>query len=259
MTDQVAAFVEHMRAAGCAPAQGVAINADDKWHRYCIDGDKPKTLNGSYKLKIEPDGFAVGVCKSFREGVAHGWHIKSARKASTEEKAEWKRKAAAARAKADEEAAKLGADAASRAKAMWAKLRPAQTPYLDQKQLKAATIGTRERAGLCVVPMWSNGQMVGLQFIAPDGSKRFMRNSAKEGAYHVIKGDEAIIVIAEGLATGAAIHDALGCMVVVAFDAGNLKPVAKAIRQRKPDAKIVIGADADQWTIPAHKKAAALG
>ena len=254
MTDPIIAFIDHMRAVNCGPADGVQIEADDKWHRFRIEGDNPKTLNGSYKLRIEPDGFAFGVVKSFREQVNHGWHIKSSRKASAEERAAWKAKADADRKRAAEEAAKSAAEAAERARGIWSKLAPGQTPYLDKKRLDAAKINVRARGDLCVVPMWSEGKLIGLQFIAPDGSKRFIRNAAKEGSYHAIKGDESMIVIGEGLATCAAIHDALGCMVVVAFDAGNLKPVAQAIRKRKPDARIVIAADGDQWTIPAHKR-----
>lgn len=252
--DPIASFIDHMRDVGCGPADGIAIEPDDKWHRYQLYGDKPTVRNGSYKLKIEPDGFAVGVCQSFREGIPHGWHVKATRKASAEDRAAWKAKAEADKRRQAAEAAKVAAEAAERSRGIWAKLKPGQTDYLTRKRLDATVIGTRERAGLCVVPMWSDGKLVGLQFIAPDGSKRFIRGAAKEGAYHAIKGDEAVIVIAEGLATGAAIHAALGCMVVIAFDAGNLKPVAKAIRKRKPEARLVIAADGDQWTIPAHMR-----
>lgn len=53
------------------------------------------------------------------------------------------------------------------------------------------------------------------------------------------------IVICEGYATGASIHMATGAPVAVAFDAGNLKPVAKAIREKYPNAAITICADND--------------
>ena len=45
------------------------------------------------------------------------------------------------------------------------------------------------------------------------------------------------------------LHLATGWRVVVAFNAGNLVSVAKAIRAKYPEAEIVIGADNDRWTM----------
>ena len=43
-----------------------------------------------------------------------------------------------------------------------------------------------------------------------------------------------IALIAEGYATAASLHEATGLPVIVAFDAGNLLPVAQAIHKRYP-------------------------
>jgi putative DNA primase/helicase len=40
------------------------------------------------------------------------------------------------------------------------------------------------------------------------------------------------VLIAEGYATAASVHEATGRPVVVAFDAHNLKPVAELFRDR---------------------------
>ena len=55
-------------------------------------------------------------------------------------------------------------------------------------------------------------------------------------------------MIAEGFATAASIREATGLPVVIAFDAGNLAPVAKIIRRWLPLARIVIAADDDHAT-----------
>jgi len=255
MTDALAAFLDHMRQHDCGPADGVQINPDDQWHRFRLEGDRPRVENGSYKLRIEPDGFAFGVVQNFRDQVHHGWHSKSTRKASPEDRAAWKQKAADAKRDADEEHAANADAAAARAKDQW---RAASTTedadYLTRKKLDLTLIGCRVHDGSVLVPMWSGAKMVGLQTIAPDGSKLFTKGLAKIGAYHVIKGDDAMVVIGEGLATCGAIHAAIGCMVIVAFDAGNLKPVAIATRKAKPQSRIVIASDGDQWTIPANKR-----
>ena len=51
--------------------------------------------------------------------------------------------------------------------------------------------------------------------------------------------------IAEGYATGASIHEATGAAVAVAFHAGNLVPVARALRTKFPDLRLIVCADDD--------------
>lgn len=246
MSDPIGAFIDHLRANGIGPADSSAINLTDKFKRYMIEGDRPKSTNGSYKLSVHPDGFAVGLGYSFKGGQSFPWHSKAARTATAEEKAEWKRKekeAKAARARLDAEAA---AKAAEKAKRLWkAASRTGTTPYLTKKGI--GLHGARIDGEVLIVPMWSNGALVGLQRILPDGSKRFLTGTPKAGAWFGIKGDETL-VICEGFATGAAIFEATGHTVVIAFDAGNLVPVAQAWRAKEPDRRIVFGADNDQWT-----------
>lgn len=246
MSDPITAFIDHMRAVGCAPS-GCEIIDDDKTHRYHIDGDKPRTLNGSYKLKVEPDGFAVGWCMSFREGVLHPWHVRSKRTATPEERDAWKRRSAEAKARREREAADAAAEAASRAKSLWKRAdTTGSAGYLDRKRLTDLH-GARIMRGMVVVPCWTGAGLTSLQFIAPDGQKRFLRNGSMDGAYHAIPGDD-VLVICEGYATGCKIHIATGHSVICAFNAGNLKAVAVSMRRKYPDRRIVIGADNDQWT-----------
>ncbi|MCZ7655394.1 MAG: toprim domain-containing protein [Rhodocyclaceae bacterium] len=54
--------------------------------------------------------------------------------------------------------------------------------------------------------------------------------------------------MAEGYATGASLHEATGHAVAVAFDCGNLKPVAEALRAKYPEARLIVCADNDQFT-----------
>jgi len=58
--------------------------------------------------------------------------------------------------------------------------------------------------------------------------------------------DELRICVCEGFATGATLHMETGYGVACAGDAGNLERVAKAIREKYPDAVLVICAD-DDW------------
>jgi putative DNA primase/helicase len=58
------------------------------------------------------------------------------------------------------------------------------------------------------------------------------------------------VVIAEGFATAATIHEATGLPVIVAFNAGNLQAVCTTIRRLLPDALIVVAGDDDWMTDP---------
>lgn len=78
-----------------------------------------------------------------------------------------------------------------------------------------------------------------MQYIREDGTKRFAKNSRKEGCFHVIGGLESlstspVIIIAEGYATAATLKQALDLPVVSAFDAGNLCAVAQGLHERYP-------------------------
>lgn len=101
-----------------------------------------------------------------------------------------------------------------------------------------------------MVPLCRDGALVGLQFIGADGGKRFLTGTPKAGAWHLIgDADHApTVAIAEGYATAATVHGLSGWPVAVAFDAGNLLAVAKALRRRKPDAELILAADDDRGT-----------
>ncbi len=68
------------------------------------------------------------------------------------------------------------------------------------------------------------------------------------GCYFSIGKPDGRVLIAEGFATGASVHEATGDAVAVAFNAGNLKPVAKILRAKFPDAHITVCADNDTKT-----------
>lgn len=82
----------------------------------------------------------------------------------------------------------------------------------------------------------------------PDGTKRFKSGTAVTGCYHAIGKPNGKILIAEGYATGTTLHEITGHAVACAFSAGNLKPVAMALREKYPDTVLVICADDDHFT-----------
>lgn len=154
--------------------------------------------------------------------------------------------------------------AANRARQQWMSASvEGGSPYLTRKGVTAEFVKFFGD-GTLLVPAWrfdqlnERGQatMVGLQKIAPDGTKRFNKGMEKAGAAHRI-GKQPVagepMLLAEGLATALTLREATdrAYPVFVAFDAGNLLPVAKILRARYPDSPLLVCAD-DDWktTLP---------
>lgn len=57
-----------------------------------------------------------------------------------------------------------------------------------------------------------------------------------------------MLLICEGFATGATLHEESGYPVLCAMTSGNLKAVAMAAKAKCPDAELVICADNDRFT-----------
>lgn len=268
LTAIVGQFRDAMAAAGL-PYHG-PINADaEKVSRFTVEGDRPKSMTGWYVLYT--DGIPAGEFGCWKRGLQLTWCAKAPTEISQAERdAIEKRRAAneAARKKAE---AELHAETARTADIMWEAAQPcAEHPYLARKGvqshgLRAGTwrrdVGDREvvveRALL--VPVRDGKKLVSLQAIFPSTEnalgrdKDFLPGGKKRGCFYTIgkpaeNDNTPTVYICEGYATGASIHEATGNPVIVAFDAGNLKPVAERIRARYPQGRLVIAADNDRWT-----------
>jgi phage/plasmid primase-like uncharacterized protein len=132
--------------------------------------------------------------------------------------------------------------------AMWTAATPTQAhPYLAEKDVQAH--GTRQDAeGRLIVPLRdADGRIWSLQRIGNDGFKQFQEGGRVEGGHFVI-GDvrqSGPLLIAEGFATAATLHEMSGMPAIVAFNAGNLLPVALTYRGLYSDRAIYIAGDND--------------
>ncbi|MGR3179879.1 MAG: VapE domain-containing protein [Candidatus Anammoxibacter sp.] len=242
-------FIDAMHAAGCGPQNAGDIKADDK-RNYCVlEGDRPNKKRCAYQLKIE-DGFAVGWFLNFKHGEVHKFHSSNGKKLNPEEKLALKKKYEAQRKARDKEIKTRQDKAANIANRRWkTTLKPGTTPYSERKSIKLTTARILNNNIYCA--MTDGEKIVNLQKIMPDGTKRFIAGGLKKGCYTALAhkdDDKSTIVIVEGLATGESVREATGYPVIVAYDAGNLEPVAKKIRKKYPDARIIIAADNDQFT-----------
>lgn len=237
-------MINAMREAGLDPG---SITVDGKLHRFDVTGDKPLSKNGWYVLY---DGeIQAGRFGSWKTGENISWCSKKKTEFSPEQKAAYKTKMEAARRAREAELEQVHTDCRKASTELWAKCTTAtEHPYLTKKQVKA--YGLRMLGNLLMVPVKAlDGTLHGIQFICLDGTKKFNTGTDKKAHFHLLgKPVENTMVICEGYATGASIHEATGHAVLVAFDAGNLKAVAEFVHRERPALNLVIAADNDQWT-----------
>lgn len=106
-----------------------------------------------------------------------------------------------------------------------------------------------DAAGALLVPMRdTTGKLHSLQAITPDGEKRFHPGGRIKGCYHAIGKPAGRLIVCEGYATGASIHEATGDAVAVAFNAGNVPEVAVALHSKYPELQLIVAADDDYQT-----------
>lgn len=243
--DHVNAFRDAMHRAGIVPPD--LIDANGLLHRFHVEGDRRGTLNGWYCLHI--DGRAAGAFGSWKTGSRSTW-AEDGRRMSDAEREAFAKTVEAARAQSRAERRAEHEARALEARREWAAADQADPlfPYLTEKCVKPHNL--RQAGRLLLVPLFDAfGMLWNVQRIAPDGTKRF-RPGRAGGLFSPI-GDltnPARLLICEGWATGATLHDETGHPVLCAMNAGNLLPVATAARAAWPGADLLICADNDRET-----------
>lgn len=257
-----------------APADVVA---DGKFHRVHVDGDRNKVKNGWFVLHTDgrPSG-AFGCNRRYGNNVKFTWVAdKSAKPLTPAERRAFREEMN--RKRREREAAERAQREAARAEAsrIWEAAREAADhPYLTRKGVRAhgLRIGTWEKINTetgeirvisklaLLVPIRdAKKQIHSLQAIFPNDKnslgrdKDYLSGGEKRGLFYSIgkpleHDGRQVILICEGYATGATLHECTGHAVIVAFDAGNLLEVAKVMRERFADAIIVMAADNDRCT-----------
>ncbi len=225
------------------------LPADGKLRPTAVIGKGGKNTAG--RIKLFPDGTGGVVMNNIDATVLTFWKgdtptkfTEADKTARAERIAREKQELEESRRKCREESTNL-LDKVARDEV------PVDHPYLISHGIRAYGIKYNSSGCTLVIPVISTDQVLhGLQFISGYGSKKFKTSTDKIGHFHKIEGakDSTQIIICEGYATGASIREATGATVVIAFDAGNLLPVAKVLREATPGCLITIAADNDIGT-----------
>ncbi len=260
--DPIRAFLDVMQAA-FGPLAFLPI-ADGRIHRFHAPGDRPGSKNGAYQLF--PDGIVSGWYGTWKD--AGNWHNWSSRQPATPLEVEQVRqRSEQAKQQREAELKNNQQEAAEKALQLWRDAFPADAnhPYLVAKGCQPHDL--RQLGQMLLVPLYHEGQLVNLQRIFSNSDKRNLAGGMVTSCYSplgIIKPGQPLY-ICEGWATGASIHEETGAAVACAMSAGNLLPVGWYLRQRYPDAVLIIAGDDDRTKegnpgrTAATKAAAALG
>ena len=232
-----------------------------KIQRVKVEGDREK--RGWYMLHewatADAQILLVGSFGVYRGDDPGTTKVKlTGRKLTDDERAAFRQRLADDRKKAEAARRAESARAAARAESAWRRCLPSgECDYLKRKAIGAHGVRFTESGALVVPMMDVAGRVHGLQFILSRAAhgRRIAKTGrdkeywpaglAKRGHFHLIGMIQRLVLVAEGYATAASLHEATGLPVAVAFDAGNLQPVAEALRKRYRFAHILVCADDD--------------
>lgn len=270
------ALIEALRSKGYEDAVGLKL--DGTFQRFNRQG---KQLNGWFIGRQLASGHIVARFGDWRGGEKHEWlsweHDPESARASLEEIGALNRELQDQRKREKEHQEETQKLVSKDALEIFLNARPeGSSQYLEKKKglpegkLYGCRLDSREGVEYTLVPVSvfdgpESSQFQGFQYIWPDGEKRFKKGMRVQGGWHIASPHlgsphfEGVVIICEGIATAASLCEAVpgDIMVVSAFHAGNLKPVAEAWHAYCPKAKIIIAADNDHKTEgnPGKKKA----
>lgn len=223
-----------------------SIVGDGQRHRVRVTGDKSGTENGWYVLHL--DGVPAGAFGCWKRDVLATWCAKEQGQISDAERRELSARIERHKREQEAERQKIQATCKTKAEKLWNEARDsvaADHAYLVAKGVNP--YGLKQLKDALLVPVCdADGTLLSLQFIQANGKKTFLSGTPKAGNYHRFGKNTERVLICEGFATGASLHEATGYSVAVAFDCGNLLAAAQAIRAKLPDAVLVLCADDDR-------------
>lgn len=211
-----------------------------------VEGDRTGQNSGWYVFFT--DNLPAGEAGNWKTGESWTWCAKEKLLLTSAERKIADAHLTRARAAREAERARLAGEAALRASSLWERATPCGAhPYLSAKG--NASHGLRVLAGKLLIPVMDMaGTLRSLQKIDANGGKEFLFGGEIRGGFYTIPGKPDVVAVAEGYSTAASIHAATGWTVLVAFNCGNLAPVARAWRAAHPHDRMVICGDDDRFT-----------
>lgn len=248
-------FQEAIRAHGLTPPEHVQPG---RFHRFAGVGKRANNTAGWCFLFPDGQGGTFG---DYSTGLSESWQARREPPMTIQERESFQRQVEESRRQLEGQRLRDQQKAAAKAESVLNSAAggdPALHPYAAKKAVPFGDRvvrgswpqrkGDEWRDALLVKMMGERGETTSVQAISSDSQKDFLKGGRKKGTFHPfgkIRGATGRVLIGEGLATVAAAVESTGLPAMVAFDAGNLLPVAEAVRRLAPDAEIIILADDD--------------
>jgi putative DNA primase/helicase len=220
---------------------------DGRIHRCLTDIDKKKDRGWYvlYELRCDNgDILITGSCGYWQGNENNELKIElTGHEVSKAEQKLIKQKQAETKKQQDAETKARHEKAAAECEVIWNNAKPhGDNDYFQAKQIQAHGLRFTDE-GAALVPMCDvAGRIRSLQYIYDSHSdfvkqkkrnKDFHYGGGKKGFHHLIGGiPTTVLLVAEGYATAATLHEATNLPVAVCFDAGNIAPVVEAFRKR---------------------------
>jgi phage/plasmid primase-like uncharacterized protein len=230
--------------AGLEPPNEIIM--DGKIHRFNPDGKKN---NKSGWYIVYSDKIPAGAFGDWKTGLNQRWCVDIGRPLSFDERVARDKRYEEAKRERERERKKLAESVQETVNEIWGNCAPASAehPYLKAKGIQPH--GARVSGdGRLVLPLYNEkGELVTLQYIAPDGQKLYHTGGPTSGKFWTLGEASKTIYLAEGYATAASIHEATGQAVVIAYNASNLINVAGLLREKYGQTQdVVIVGDNDE-------------
>jgi len=241
--DPFSELVTAIAASGLTPPP--EIIADAGFQRFSSSGRR-NDKNGWYIAHNHPVPHAFFGC--WRSGMKATWSSITDDMLDDEQRTQLQQQMRAANELHKEMLAERQALAQKMATDRWnagAEVGPESHPYLVKKSVGGHDLRIEDDLLLISITD-SAGIIQSLQTIKPTGEKRFLSGGKVKGCFHKIGQLTDTVIVCEGYATAATLHEATGLCCVAAFSASNLPTVAGCIRRDNPDLRILIAAD-DDW------------
>ena len=242
------------------------IRPDGAFHGLRSNDDKPGYTGFRYCVYLDHPQCVYFEDK--RRGFSGTWFPNNRKPLSPAEKEALRREFEARKQKRDRDTLARHMKRADEALKIWRAASPGPHGYLTLKKVSAH--GTRvgdwpkyiqgsqgwQRVVIpdaLLVPMIHKDRKIwNIQAIwatAPEPlgrPKDFIGGGRTMDLFFVIGSATETIIICEGFATGATLHEETGYRVFVSFSAGNMAAVGRIVRQLYPAEKLVFAADNDQ-------------
>ena len=260
--------LDFLAKLGIEPYSQSDIVLDGEMHRFRTNEDKPSEKSGA--ILIHADGWPAGYVQDWRKGIKENWKYDISGLDDEQKKyfnsEEYRKKCDEKERKAREKREAKQLKASEAACRLWKRLdfAPEQHPYSVRKHIPCFTeecLRYNPKTKCLAVPLKDiNGQFQSIQWIPEEGHKSFFTDAPIDGAFWSVwlenldKADSGVILLGEGFATMAKVFELTKKPCVAAMSCYSLEKAARQLREKYPEAKIIITADNDWETERKHNR-----